>query len=211
MFHGHRIALSDLSTVLDIPERTLRMYRTMGLLDPPTMRGRTGYYTIDHLAQLRLVKGLTERGFPLAAVATLMGTTLSRMTMSVLLEQLSHAPGEEDEDFSVITPDFVALVNAADATIIDDLVDLGVLRVDDDGNIGADNVGLALTGDLVAQGTDLLQLCYFGREIGRLAAAATDVINAQRHPSVRDPRFGRSLLDASSTIFRETIRVRLRR
>ena len=41
--------------------RNLRAYRQRGLLDPPRLHGRKGYYGPEHLAQLRTVRALLLR------------------------------------------------------------------------------------------------------------------------------------------------------
>lgn len=47
---------------------TIRLYQHRGLLPPPERRGRVGYYDDTHLARLRLIGELSERGFSLAAI-----------------------------------------------------------------------------------------------------------------------------------------------
>ena len=46
----------------------MRFYTTRGLVPPPIRRGRSGYYSADHLARLELVRELQAHGFTLAAI-----------------------------------------------------------------------------------------------------------------------------------------------
>src|SRR5204862_6621235 len=46
---------------------------TRGLLPPPEVRARVGYYTTEHVARLRLILDLQADGFNLAAIARLLG------------------------------------------------------------------------------------------------------------------------------------------
>ncbi|MBC8093999.1 MAG: MerR family transcriptional regulator, partial [Pseudonocardia sp.] len=48
--------------------RTIRFWAGRGLLPPPELRGRTGFYGADHLARLELVSELSALGFTLAAI-----------------------------------------------------------------------------------------------------------------------------------------------
>jgi DNA-binding transcriptional MerR regulator len=48
--------------------RNIRAYQQRGLLDPPELRGRTGFYSDDHLRRLELIGELQERGFSLEAI-----------------------------------------------------------------------------------------------------------------------------------------------
>jgi DNA-binding transcriptional MerR regulator len=41
---------------------TVRLYQTKGLLPPPEIRGRLGYYNAAHLARLRVIDRLQKRG-----------------------------------------------------------------------------------------------------------------------------------------------------
>ncbi|HEX4871233.1 MAG TPA: MerR family transcriptional regulator [Nevskiaceae bacterium] len=51
--------------------RNVRAYQERGLLPPPERRGRKGIYTEAHLARLRLINRLLERGYTLANIGEL--------------------------------------------------------------------------------------------------------------------------------------------
>jgi len=51
--------------------RNVRAYQDRGLLPPPVRRGRVGIYTQAHLARLRLIGRMLERGYSLANIAEL--------------------------------------------------------------------------------------------------------------------------------------------
>src|SRR3954465_679703 len=53
--------------------RNVRAYRSRGLIPPPELRGRKGYYGREHLARLELVRELKEKGFNLEAIAQILG------------------------------------------------------------------------------------------------------------------------------------------
>jgi hypothetical protein len=67
----HRI--DDLARLAGTTVRNVRAYQDKGLLPPPRRVGRTGLYSADHLARLRLISQLLERGFSLANIAELVG------------------------------------------------------------------------------------------------------------------------------------------
>src|SRR5690348_12939773 len=62
------IGLATLTERVGMPVRTIRFYTTRGLVPPPVRRGRSGYYTADHVARLELVRELQAHGFTLAAI-----------------------------------------------------------------------------------------------------------------------------------------------
>ncbi len=52
--------------------RNLRAYQDRGLLPPPERRGRVGIYNGEHLARLRLIGQLLERGYSIASIRELL-------------------------------------------------------------------------------------------------------------------------------------------
>ncbi len=62
------LTLEELTNRVGISVRNVRFYTTKGLVPPPIRRGRSGYYTSDHVARLELVQELQSHGFTLAAI-----------------------------------------------------------------------------------------------------------------------------------------------
>jgi DNA-binding transcriptional MerR regulator len=52
--------------------RNIRNHHTRGLLPPPEVRARVGYYNAEHVARLRLILDLQADGFNLAAIERLL-------------------------------------------------------------------------------------------------------------------------------------------
>ena len=66
-----RLTIDELASRAAIPSSTLRLYQNKGLLPPPRRDGRVGYYGPGHVARLRLIADLQERGFSLAGIKEL--------------------------------------------------------------------------------------------------------------------------------------------
>jgi DNA-binding transcriptional MerR regulator len=64
--------LDELAREAGIASTTVRLYRTKGLLPPPRLEGRTGWYSDAHLARLRLIARLQADGYSLAGIANLL-------------------------------------------------------------------------------------------------------------------------------------------
>ena len=62
------LTLDELTKRVGMSVRNVRFYTTKGLVPPPIRRGRSGYYTPDHVARLELVQELQSHGFTLAAI-----------------------------------------------------------------------------------------------------------------------------------------------
>lgn len=62
------LTLEELTDRVGLSVRNVRFYTAKGLVPPPIRRGRSGYYTPDHVARLELVCELQGHGFTLAAI-----------------------------------------------------------------------------------------------------------------------------------------------
>ncbi len=65
---GELLTLDQLTERVGMSVRNIRFYTTKGLVQPPLRRGRSGYYTADHVARLQLVQELQGHGFTLSAI-----------------------------------------------------------------------------------------------------------------------------------------------
>jgi len=116
------MTIENLSLRSGVTTRNIRAYQSRGLLPPPVARPgeRAAFYTAEHLARLRLVSRLQDRGFSLAA-----GRTLEQ----VLGIESAIAESERDESRIVSEEELRALLTPgidADA-IIERLVAVGLV------------------------------------------------------------------------------------
>ena len=65
------LTIDELARETGMTVRNVRSHHARGLLPPPEVVGRTGYYGEDHLARLRLIGRLQDQGFSLAGIAHL--------------------------------------------------------------------------------------------------------------------------------------------
>ncbi|MEY9941252.1 MerR family transcriptional regulator [Streptacidiphilus sp. MAP5-3] len=75
----------ELAREAGIPVRTLRFYRERRLLPPPRREGRIAWYNEDHLARLRVIADLLERGHTLGGIAELLAAWESGQDVAELL------------------------------------------------------------------------------------------------------------------------------
>jgi len=62
------LSLEELTERVGMSVRNIRFYTSRGLVPPPIRRGRSGFYSADHVARLELVQDLQSHGFTLAAI-----------------------------------------------------------------------------------------------------------------------------------------------
>jgi DNA-binding transcriptional MerR regulator len=60
--------IGQLSELTGFSRRTIRYYVQEGLLAPPAGRGRGGFYFDSHMATLRRIRSLQEKGLRLSAI-----------------------------------------------------------------------------------------------------------------------------------------------
>lgn len=72
--------------------RNIRNHQSRGLLPPPEVRGRIGYYGPQHVARLRLIQELQAEGFKLSAISRLIGEHGADADRFVGLRQAVTAP-----------------------------------------------------------------------------------------------------------------------
>src|SRR3954463_4468114 len=69
------LTIDELARRTGMTVRNIRAHQSRGLLPPPEVRGRTGYYGPDHVARLELIRELQSEGFNLEAIRRLVTGT----------------------------------------------------------------------------------------------------------------------------------------
>jgi DNA-binding transcriptional MerR regulator len=64
--------IDELAQAAGMTVRNVRAYQDRGLLPPPRLAGRVGWYDDAHLARLRLIGNLLERGYTFAIIKELL-------------------------------------------------------------------------------------------------------------------------------------------
>ncbi len=66
------LTIDELARETGMTVRNIRSHASRGLLQPPVVRARTGFYGPDHIARLRLIQELQANGYNLAAIKHLL-------------------------------------------------------------------------------------------------------------------------------------------
>jgi DNA-binding transcriptional MerR regulator len=112
---------------------TVRLYQSRGLLPPPTIRGRVGYYSTAHLARLRVIHRLQGRGFSLAAIQDLLENWARGASLADALD-VEPELGRFGEPVELAQADFAALFpdGHVDPAVLQRAIKLGLVAVDAD-------------------------------------------------------------------------------
>lgn len=153
--HDGLITLDELTTRVGMSVRNVRFYTTKGLVPPPIRRGRSGYYTADHVARLELVQELQGHGFTLAAIEKYLaqmpedaGADELALTRTLLAPWMSEQPTEMTHA--------ELEVRAGRALSADDVATLTALGIVSQGPRATYRVALSQ----LSVGTGLLELGY---------------------------------------------------
>ena len=71
----NQLTIEQLAAETGMSVRNIRSHQARGLLAPPEVRARVGYYGPEHVAQLRLIRDLQEQGFNLGGIKRLLEDT----------------------------------------------------------------------------------------------------------------------------------------
>lgn len=90
--------MDELARAAGTTVRNVRAYQDRGLLEPPERRGRAGVYTEGHLARLRIIANLLDRGYTLASMAELFAALEQGQDIAQLvgLEQAVTSPWTDE-------------------------------------------------------------------------------------------------------------------
>lgn len=170
---AHELTVDELARETGLTVRNVRAYQSRGLLPPPEVRARTGYYGPEHLERLRRIRQLQDEGFNLKAVGRLLdlssdGQSEAVQFRSALLNAFEPAAPE------VIDADELAkrFGGPLDPSMMRKAEKVGALRVQPDGSIELTNPTLMRAAqELTEIGIPLHHALAVGESIAENVAA----------------------------------------
>lgn len=91
---GRVLTIDELARETGLTVRNVRSHHARGLLQPPEVRGRTGFYGPQHVERLRLIQRLQGEGMKLSGIKRLLGESGERL---LALKEASLEAGETPE------------------------------------------------------------------------------------------------------------------
>lgn len=155
--------MEELARLAGITVRTLRFYRERKLLPPPRREGRIAWYDDHHLARLRTIAALLERGHTLSGIAELAEALDHGRDVADLLGVA--APTEEEP--VRLTPEELAARFEGQVTPenLAAALDLGYLGTDGDEIVHISRRLLDVSSALVREGIPLAEVLAAGRRV----------------------------------------------
>jgi DNA-binding transcriptional MerR regulator len=134
---GGKMTIGELAQRTGMTIRNIRAHQTRGLLPPPEVQGRTGYYNEEHVARIELTREMQAEGLNLEAIRRVLESTGGSSKEMVDFARAVRAPFE-DETPEIYEPgDFATAwnVETVDERLLRRAEKLGVLRTLADGNV----------------------------------------------------------------------------
>ncbi|SEG34890.1 DNA-binding transcriptional regulator, MerR family [Actinacidiphila yanglinensis] len=163
--------VEELAEAAGIPVRTLRFYRERRLLPPPRREGRIAWYSEDHLARLRTISALLERGHTLGGIADLIaawekGRTLDGVAELLGLEGALATPWSEETPIR-LSPQELAdyFGEGISPENLTDSLEIGYIAVDGEQVVHVSRRLLDASAALVREGVPLSAVLAAGREV----------------------------------------------
>jgi DNA-binding transcriptional MerR regulator len=196
--------MEELARLAGITVRTLRFYRERKLIPPPRREGRIAWYDDQHLARLRTITALLERGHTLSGIAELAEAFDHGRDVGDLL----GVGGPTEEEPVHLTPEELADHFAGEATPenLAAAMELGYLGTDGGEIVHVSRRLLDVSSALVHEGIPLAEVLAAAQQVRIHADALAELFTTLvlRHASPEDlPRLrplARSVVEAELSL-----------
>ncbi len=125
-----KMTIGELARRTGMTIRNIRAHQTRGILPPPEVHGRTGYYNEDHVARIELTREMQAEGLNLEAIRRVLESSEGSSREMVDFARAVRAPFE-DETPEIFSEEELASawgVESFDPKLLRRAEKLGVLR-----------------------------------------------------------------------------------
>ena len=187
--------IDELARAAGTTVRNVRAYQDRGLLPPPRRQGRVGLYSEIHLARLRLLGQLLERGYTTANIRELLVAWESGQNVADLLglEAALAAPWSDERPSAMSAAELAAMFgdDPPAPAGVERALELGILETDGPGFVVRKPRVLRAGAELVGAGVPLAAALELGarlqRDIERIAEGFVELVDSYVFEPVGDP------------------------
>jgi len=150
-----QLTIDELARRTGMTVRNIRAHQSRGLLPPPEVRGRTGFYGAEHASRIELIRELQVDGFKLEAIGRLLESAGGSSEEVLRFTRAVKAPFEDEQPQVISAEELAERWGGAetDPRIVRKAERLGILRALGDGNFEELSPRLARAGaELAALG-----------------------------------------------------------
>lgn len=149
------LTIDEVAALAKMTARNVRAYQQRRLLPPARRKGRRLVYGWEHVARLRLIRSLHGRGLSLRVIEDLVARGVEEEDLARI--GVETAPGTEQVRVPIGDLS-LELVTAKDPQALADLVEAGVVHIED-GELVASSASLGVAGALLSHGVDITTIC----------------------------------------------------
>jgi DNA-binding transcriptional MerR regulator len=200
------LTIDELARETGMTVRNIRAHQSRGLLPPPEVRARTGYYGPEHAARLRLIQDLQADGFNLKAIERLIDASDGASEEVLAFGRQVLAAFAEEEPELTTAEELVERLHTTDERAIGKAVRLGLIRPLGDGRFEVPSPTLLRAGEeLAAMGVPPMHALAVAEQVQRHTRAIAesfvrlfveDVAGGEVDPAKRTPQEWAQLSEA---------------
>lgn len=130
------LTIEQLAQATQMTVRNIRNHQSRGVLPPPTVRARVGYYGPDHVARLKLIQEMQADGFNLEAIKRLLTGADGVAEQGLGFKRAIGVPFETESPEILTLEELVEFVGPVDdPAVLETAVRLEIIVPLDDGRV----------------------------------------------------------------------------
>jgi DNA-binding transcriptional MerR regulator len=171
-----RLTIDQLAQRTGMTVRNIRAHQSRGLLPPPVVQARTGYYDDEHLARIKLIQEMQAEGFNLKAIERLIQGSSGAVEEALGFKRAVLTPFADEEPEYVTQEELDARLSGPfDDKIARKAAKLGLIKPLGDGRYEVPSPTLFAAGEeLVRQGVPIDHVLAVAERVMKHSAAVAD-------------------------------------
>jgi len=171
-----RLTIDQLAQRTGMTVRNIRAHQSRGLLPPPVVEARTGYYDDEHLARIRLIQEMQAEGFNLKAIERLIEGSSGAVEEAMGFKRAVLTPfGDEEPEYITQQELDERLKGPHDAKIARKAIKLGLIKPLGDDRFEVPSPTLFSAGEeLVRQGVPIDHVLAVADRVVKHSSAVAD-------------------------------------
>ena len=169
---AEQLTIDQLAQLTGMTVRNIRAHQSRGLLPPPEVRARTGYYGPDHVARIKLIQEMQAEGYNLKAIERLVQGATGAAEEALGFKRALLAPFGDEQPEYVTQDELDRRFNGPfEPKVLRKVEKLGLLRPLGDGRFEVPSPTLLRAGE---------ELVELGVEMTHVLAVAEQVLRHSR-------------------------------
>ena len=147
---AQHLTIDELARTTGMTARNIRAHQSRGLLPPPEVRGRTGYYGDVHVARIEMIKEMQTEGFSLELIRRMIESANGSSAEVLGFTRALRAPFVEEEPQITDAAELARRFGSTDPALLERAEKLGLLRPIGEGQYEEPSPRLADAGEALA-------------------------------------------------------------